>query len=466
MADFGAPVAQNVDVSPSKGLETLSSLMGLQQKKQALSGQAADVQMRQQDASQRAAMSQIDWGKHIGPDGTLDLGSFSQDKSIRNAAGDYYPDVLAKANQVKQGQIGAKQSLFNLNKDQVGALGSSLGALKTDPDVVADNPAGRQKLTNTLTQFGQTYGEGAAKVAQIYGPMVQHAPQGKLPQAIQALQLQTQDAGKQLEMQAPTTGTVDTGPVIQPVSVGSRFGPTPGAMTAAGRPLGKGLAPTDQPGYRRQVAAATTEGGAGAANDESLYNEITQKGTKAAALKALTQDIRNLAGEVQTGQYSKAMADKWSALKQTFGFKPDDDSFETKRQILSKMAAQLRTQSEAGASTDSERAGISAALPDPEHMNPAAVAQAARYVGALADTNTARAQLANSHRQVNGGKSTGIRETDSSFMQNADPRVFEYQNIPAGPERQAYLKQHFKSKEEVKSFLDKQAALKGYGSIK
>jgi hypothetical protein len=225
------------------------------------------------------------------------------------------------------------------------------------------------------------------------------------------------------------------------------------------------LAPTEKLPYVRARGAAGVEGTAGASNDEALYNDIVQKGTKAVQLKSLTQDIRSLSREVQTGEYSKGMADKWSALKQTFGFKPDDNSFETKRQILSKMAAQLKTQSEAGASTDSERSGIASALPDPEHMNPAAVDQAARYVGALADTNAARSKFANQHRQVNGGTSTGIRESDSAFMRNADPKVFEYQSIPPGKERQDYLKQHFKSKDEVKAFLDKQQAMKGYGAI-
>ncbi len=466
MADFGSPVAQNVDVSLTKGIETIKSLMGLTAQRQALAGQAADVQMKQQDAQQRAAMASIPWEKYTGPDGTIDLGKFNTDPAVRKAAGDYYPDAIDKATKIKQAQLGAKQSLLSLNKDQMGAFQQVVGSLKDDPDVKSDNATGRQKVKTAIEAYGQSFGADAAKaVAPFAGPLT-NAPHGHLSTVLGQIQMQGNDVGRQMEMQAPTTGTVDTGPVIQPVAVGSRFGATPGAMTPAGAPLAKGLAPTDQPGYRRQVAAATTEGGAGASNDEALYNEIVQKGTKAASLKALTQDIRSLAGEVQTGQYSKAMADKWSALKQTFGFRPDDDSFETKRQILSKMAAQLRTQSEGGASTDSERAGIAAALPDPEHMNPAAVAQAARYVGALADTNAARAQLANSHRQVNGGKSTGIRETDSSFMQNADPRVFEYQSIPAGPERQAYLKQHFKSKEQVKEFLDKQATLKGYGAIK
>jgi hypothetical protein len=96
-------------------------------------------------------------------------------------------------------------------------------------------------------------------------------------------------------------------------------------------------------------------------------------------------------------------------------------------------------------------------MPDPEHMDPEAVKDAARFVGGQADLASARAKVANSQRQANGGTSTGLRAIDSTFMQNSDPRGFAYKDIPKGPERQAYLKEHFKSKEEVQSFLDKQA---------
>lgn len=254
MADFGAPVAQNVNVDPNKGLETIGSLMGLTQKRQALAGQAADVQMRQQDASQRAAMAQIDWGKHTGQDGTLDLNSFNQDKGIRQAAGDYYPDVLAKAAAVKQAQTGAKQSLLNLNKDQLGAWQQTVGGLAGDPDVQQDTPAGRQKVAAAYQSFAQTYGPDAAKaVAPYQGPLTQ-APQGKLASVLQHVQMQSVDAGKQLEMQAPTPGSVDTGGQIQPGAFASPQSATPGAFTPQGRPIAKTFAP--------QVITSPTTGGA------------------------------------------------------------------------------------------------------------------------------------------------------------------------------------------------------------
>jgi hypothetical protein len=468
MPDMIQPVGAMIKPpDPSQAINTMSGILGLKQQRQALqTGQyqqdtaQATAQMTQQDASNRQAagafFKNFDIAKHHGDDGTLDLDSALTSSEFK-ATGDSAPEIAKNLLAIKNSQLAAKTSLAGLNKDLRGQFSSQVAGLAQDPDVKSGNQTGRGKVLDALEQFGEVGGPDAQRVAGIYGKVLQNTPPEKMAQALQNLQLQARSAGEQL----PQTASMDTGGQIQPGAVE----PGTGAFKAAGPPVKKTLAPTEQLPYVRARGAAGIEGTQGASNDEALYNDIVQKGTKAVQLKALTQDIRNLSNEVQTGQYSKAMADKWSALKQTFGFKPTDDSFETKRQVLAKMAAQLRTQSEAGASTDSERNGIASALPDPEHMGPAAVGQAARYVGALADTQAARAKFANQHRQVNGGTSTGIRESDSAFMQNADPRVFEYQSIPPGKERQDYLKQHFKSKDEAKAFLDKQQAMRSYGAI-
>jgi hypothetical protein len=456
----------------NKGISTLSGMLGLRQQQQSLQTGQQQLQQEQLKTAEAQGVQNFfqtwDPSQHIAEDGSTDLDSALQSKEFK-AAGNAKPAIMKYLLDIKDKQLSNKQSLSSLNKDLVTQFGTAMGALAKDDDVVADKTdpttgvnAGRAKVDQFLGNFSKLSPD-AARVAQIYGPITQHAPPGKLSHGVSALQLQAQSASEQQTQQNPQQYAVNTGGATNVYNVDRSIGLQPGQQPA--QSIKATLGPTEQLPYRRAAAAAGTEGAQGAANDEALYNDIVQKGTKAVQLKALTQDIRNLSSEVQTGQYSKALSDKWSALKQTFGFRPDDDSFETKRQILSKMAAQLRTQSEAGASTDSERNGIAAALPDPEHMGPAAVSQAARYVGALADTNAARARFANQHRQVNGGKSTGIREADSAFMQNADPRVFEYQSIPAGQERQNYLKQHFKSKEEIKAFLDKQQALRGYGAI-
>jgi hypothetical protein len=80
--------------------------------------------------------------------------------------------------------------------------------LRTDPDVIADNDAGREKVNTAMGQFAAT-GPDAARVARIYGSSTEHAPKGKLASAISAMQLQAQDASSQAGHQAP--GYVNTG---------------------------------------------------------------------------------------------------------------------------------------------------------------------------------------------------------------------------------------------------------------
>jgi hypothetical protein len=471
MPDMIQPVGAMIKPQdPTQGINTLSGILGIQQQRQDLTQGQQQIQATgmantgtAMSLGERQRVQQIlssgvdDQGNSIkDADGTPD-----PDKAMKwmpRVAPTTYPTYLKGIQETEANKLGLKNTTADLGQKYRDQIGGMLQSGVNDPSFNS------QKAASLLVPYGAQNPDAAPAISHALS-LLKHMdgvnsgdPKADLAKKNDML-VHTIQAFKPSQANQP--GTMDTGPTIQPGSTQ----PLTGQFTPSGEPVKKGLGPTEQLPYVRARGAAGVEGTAGASNDEALYNEITQKGTKAAQLKSLTQDIRNLSGEVQTGQYSKAMADKWSALKQTFGFKPDDDSFETKRQILSKMAAQLRTQSEAGASTDSERNGISAALPDPEHMNPAAVGQAARYVGALADTQAARARFANQHRQVNGGQSTGIREADSAFMQNADPKVFEYQSIPAGKERQDYLKQHFKSKEELKTFLDKQQALKGYGAI-
>src|SRR6185312_4709635 len=119
MADFGSPIAQNVKVSPQQGLQTLSQLLSIQGQKQALQGQAAQVQQEQQTARQRAGianfMSNFDPTQHVGPDGTIDLDNVFTDPKLRQAAGDQFPALMQQLVTVKQSQLQAKQQLANLN---------------------------------------------------------------------------------------------------------------------------------------------------------------------------------------------------------------------------------------------------------------------------------------------------------------------------------------------------------------
>lgn len=464
MPDMISPVGLQVQPpDPSKGLGLLSSIIGIRQQQQALqTGQAlqqtaqANAQQDQQknqelQAAQQVAINGAKSGQYDDGEGGIDRQKMAND--ILRVAPTYgqsqVSSLLSQANEV----VANKQAHQNLTLSQKKEMGDTFASLAADPNV--DNT----KFIDAVEKLRQAHNNDP-EFSRMLTSMTTHYP-GTASADQQRAILGRWSAAATGESQV-TPSTVDTGPSIQP-GTQNKF---TGAFTPGGAPITKGLTPTQQPNYIRSTAAAGAEGGQGAANDEKLYNDIVQTGGKATQIKSLSQDVQGLAQEVQTGQYSKAFADKWAALAQTFGLPSGAMDAATRRQLLSKAAARLKVQSEAGAATDAERAGVDAAMPDPDHMTPQAVQQAARYVGAQADVNSARMELANKHRQINGGTSTGLRAIDSQFMQSADPKVFEYQSIPPGNARQDYLRQHFTNAVDLKAFLSKQEALRSYGALK
>lgn len=192
-----------LNAQPPDIMGKLSQLLQIQSQRQALAGQAAEVQMTQQTARQRAALANYDFGKHVGEDGTVDLNSLTTDPELRAAAGDLYLEVLSHAANAKQQQLEAKSKLFSLRGEQVSALGQMITPLLSDKDVAEDNEKGRQKLNDAWIQYGQLYGEEALPVLQAYANPLRNIPQGKLPQALRMIQMQAMDVEKQRQARLP-----------------------------------------------------------------------------------------------------------------------------------------------------------------------------------------------------------------------------------------------------------------------
>lgn len=253
MADFPAPVAAQIQPpDPTKGLSQLSSVLGLQQQRQALqtgaiTQQTAGAVQRQQElAAQKQEGVQSffknwDPSAHLGPDGTTDLNSVLQDPQLK-ASGNAMPDIVQSLLDIKNKQLGVKQQLSTLNGDQIKQFATQMGALAKDPDVVADktdpttgvNP-GRAKVNEALSNFGQLSPD-SARIGQIYGQGVQHAPPGKLSNVIQAYQLQGQSASEQQAQQNPQQLAVGTGAATDIYNVNKASGLQPGQKPAAAVP--------------------------------------------------------------------------------------------------------------------------------------------------------------------------------------------------------------------------------------
>lgn len=165
--------------------------------------QQSELQQSQQTTRQRANLATYDWNRHLGKDGTIDLNTLG-DPELQKAAGDEYPELLSRMVTAKSQQLEAKSRLLNLNTDQLNTYRGLIGGLLQDKDVVADNEKGRQKVNDAYVQFGEAYGKDALPVIEAYAKRLQMVPQGRMADAIRAVQMQAVDAGNQLEKQRPT----------------------------------------------------------------------------------------------------------------------------------------------------------------------------------------------------------------------------------------------------------------------
>lgn len=216
----------------------ISDLIGMQRASTALKSE-------RQTQSQREALAKFDVAKIIGDDGTIDLNKIPT-SGLREAAGDMFPDVLQQYVGVRQSQLAAKQALVQLNDTQRGSFGEMMGALRSDPDVAQDTPAGREKVTQAFGQYAEMYGKDAENVLRAYASPIAKAPPGKLGQVIQNIQLQATSASDQASRQAPQYA--NTGAELKQTNPYAQEGQAPGSIPLTLSPGEQDFVLTDQLG--------------------------------------------------------------------------------------------------------------------------------------------------------------------------------------------------------------------------
>lgn len=305
MADPFSPVAANsIPPDPNGGLNTLSKIMGIRAQKQALVGQQADVQQKVQDASQRQAAASyfknMDFTNHVGADGTLDLNTALKDPDL-DKTGDAKPQIIQGLLAIKNKQLDNASALMRNNSQAVTGFGEAINSLKGDEDVKADNDAGRAKTQFAIQQFGKQ-GPDQARIAEMYAPVVQHAPQGKLPGALNAIGLQAQNVAQQQSQQNQQPANVDAGDNI----IQQTIDPQTGKPTNVGI-LAKGLPPTITPNSAGKLTAVTGGGkqvsvipsAPGENANPSAAEAIAQKGQASAVTDRVSQALGQANNTVQ-----------------------------------------------------------------------------------------------------------------------------------------------------------------------
>lgn len=261
---------------------TISQLLGIR-------GQMAQVQQEQQTAAQRKGIAEYfanrDPMELYGEDGTVDPVRLLNPEFL-SVAGDQAPQVLSSIATLRQQQLESKGTLLGLNTNTLNAYRGFVGGLQQDPDVVQDNEKGRQKVNDALMQFGDAYGKSVLPVVSAYAKQFETVPKGKLSQALQIVQMQANDAGKQLEAQRPTL-----------TNLGDRLWNSNPYSPSGGMSIGLNLSPTEKIPY-----LTDTE------NNKRFSEEVNN--VRVAADKAPIQtnifrNILRLSGETSTGPLIK-----------------------------------------------------------------------------------------------------------------------------------------------------------------
>jgi hypothetical protein len=315
-------------------LGTLSSIYGIQQQRQALQTGAQELQQKtlatQQQQGVQDFFSSFDPSAHVAADGTTDLDSALQDPAFK-ASGNAKPAIMQAILDIKNKQLQAKTSLASLDANVLGNLQQQVGALKTDPDVIADTVdpktginAGRAKVKELLSTFSQL-GPDQARIAQIEGQSLLGVKPGMLSHALNSAQLMAQSAAEQRGAVTPSASPLQTRQGVQfvntnpnaPQPVGSPMGAPVQNATAPSNILGPNgqilqIAPGGAPG-----SGITAPGGGGQPPPQSKLPPLARPAPNAPAADQQNYKARIEAAGQEYQGVSSAAADPMNGVQAT-----------------------------------------------------------------------------------------------------------------------------------------------------
>lgn len=391
--------------NPNQGLNAYSTLLGIQsqklgiqQQQQGLQGQAALVSQEQQKNQELQQAHQIAvQGAANGEDRMTTARKIS---AVGPYAQSMASSLLSQANEVVQN----RQAIQKLTMDQKSEIGNTIQSLVQDPEL------SQSKFIDEIERLRSQHPND---------PDFSRLLTSTTALAINKDDTQPQLRGKLSQMWSALSGQQQAKPYTQGVGPGAVSG-AENVMTGARTPASFqpfALGPTDQPGYKAQVAGVTAQaGGLGAGTskiDVDTYNKALTAGAQSSTIMDLAKRVEREAGEARTGKFSQEFANRLTAFQQ-------HNPGATAIQVLQKDAANLKTMAEAGLSTDAERAQVGAGLPSPETMGPDALQKAARYWQGYAKMTGGRRDVALSNQGP-----AGYAVKDAEYMKGASPGAYE-----------------------------------------
>lgn len=426
MADINPLNQQPVKTPDAMGL--LSSITGIQQQRQQL--QQTALQLQQTQAFQ-GFQKDFDPSQFIGSDGTLD-DSAVRNSSAYKAAGPARELADQYIQKVKSGQLQNKSALQNLDNDALTHMSQGVGALANDKDVLEDNAAGRGKVSDFYRNFA-AQSPNNARIAGLYGGVVQHAKPGDLADAVYSQQLMAADTLGQRTQQNPQLGSNAAG---QATMTNPRTG-----LTALRPTTGAGdVNPTSS-----SVAANTSRGTGVAGSDLERSNDISSKVVPAQKTILLTQEVDALADQIRAGKVSAYFSKAAAAA----GFQGDT----APRQLLEKDMEALKAAASEGAKSDARQAQVTGQFPAPTADN-STIHTAMDYQRGIARQDLARVDNLNKYRDKDPSLK-GFQHSDDVLTRSTDPLMHEFKALKTPAERTAFYGRNFHDAKSAEAFRDK-----------
>jgi hypothetical protein len=447
------PVASQVKPpDPNAGLGLMSSILGIQQQKQALqTGQytqqsaQAGAQVDQQKASELQAVGNLvkNASKYKDQNGNFDNQKFANDVATVapvNGQG-IANDATMRAGELYKNQ----QTLFNLDQSHRSMIGDALGSLAQDPtldhskfvDTVAnlheqfkDNPAVNRMLTSMSTAMPNTSGPELAQALRNAAVMA------KSPTA---------------DLSAPNRTTMQGPGGLQAVEM------NPNAVGGAGPkgpPMPQGLSPTEQVPYKAAVTSATSRAGGVAGSDIDRSNAVSSAVKGASAAIPLTTQVDDLAEQIHSGRFLAAVSNAAAAV----GMSADTYA----RQELRKNLGQIKTAAISGAGSDSRAGTIESGFPD-ETSDPQTIHKAMDYARGSLREDLARGKNLNEYRGKNPDL-RGFQQADDTLTSNTHPLMHEFKALTP-EQRPGFLRRNFSTADEMQAFKNAQKAADHHGLL-
>lgn len=455
MADFGSPVAQGVDVNPTRAVQTLSGLLGLKQQQQALeTGQSiqqsakakasVDTQGATENQNVVQALQDPVGNGFIDKDGNPTADGLAKFVKIApNSGAERYGKFVDAA----RSKVDFNTSLNNLSAQEQQEIGSNLSGAAAGAKSFGDLQSSAnflkeaKKGTPLEGDYNRLIDASMHIISQGGDPMADPAkvPFAKQQQAALA-------AGQRV---LGAAGVVGPGGIANPQATSNAAGQnlnrsaTTGALSAP--QLGPGATNPASP----QVAGQTSRAIGTAGSDVERGNQVSALIQPSKNGVAITSEIDNLADQVHSGKFVAAISKAAAAVGMS------DATYA--RQVLEKDLGRLKTVASEGAGSDARASTILSGFPTAE-SDAQTIHNAMDYARGTFKQNLARGDLLNKVKTKDTSLQ-GFQHADDTLTSSSDPLMHEFGSLQKPEERIAFYKRHFSSPAEAQDFRNKVAGM-------